>query len=261
MEKKESNGQTSNSKPVYKKSWFWIALVIVIFVIGAWFLVNKSSENAISSTKVEQKAKKRAKGPFDSVETDKPGVYRNRFGDETSKNNFVIWEIFYSIILNKDKGRRANSKEVASMFGSKPSGSLRINKDPTSKDKIEAKSWKFKHIMVVVYFKNDIAFKVQSANFRWNPRGHKLNLKAYKSLNDLGDFKKEPTKYTAFVKKYGMPDNLTILASTDDKNNKKEAYSITGYWLTGINGTSKNSKVILWFTDNHLLAKEEKGLK
>lgn len=270
VEKKNNNehssslSSNSNQKPLYKKSWFWIALAIaiVILIIGSWFLINrksKNSNNANNSIKVEQKAKKRAKGPFDSVETDKPGVYRNRFGDETSKGNFVIWEIFYNIILNKDKGRRANSKEVASMFGSKPSGSIKIN--PTSKDKIMAKSWKFKDIMVVVYFKNDIAFKVQSANFRWNSRGHKLDLKAYKSLSDLSDFKKEPTKYTAFIKKYGMPDNLTILASEPDKNHKKEDYSITAYWSTGINGKSKKSEVILWFTNNQLLLKKEKGLK
>lgn len=267
---KQNSSISESKKSFFKRNSFWVACLTVIIVLLAVSLLwvhnnGNSSSSATSSIKADQKAnkkiKKRAKGPLDSVETDKPGIYRNPFGDETKKNNFVIWGIFYDIILNEKNGRRANSKEVASMFGSKPTASKEINSlGADSKDKVIAQAWRFKDIFVVVYFKNDIAFKVQSAYFQWNPRGHKFDLKAYKSLNSAFNTVKnlKATKYTTVIKKYGMPDNLSIVAPS---SKKKDDYSIIAHWKTGINGTSKKSEIVLWFVKNELMTKEEKGIK
>lgn len=53
------------------------------------------------------------------------------------------------------------------MFDSKPTASKEINSlGADSQHKVIAQAWRFKDIFVVIYFKNDIAIKVQSAYFK-----------------------------------------------------------------------------------------------
>ena len=108
MAKQETTGATKEKKPIYKRVWFWIIVVLVLAGIGASMGSSKASSTKTSASTSQESTKKDDSKKDDS----QPAEKKEEKKDGLSKENFDK--------INISESDGTSKEDVEAMFGKKP---------------------------------------------------------------------------------------------------------------------------------------------
>ena len=233
-----------NNQPIYKKTWFWILIILALFVlIDGAYGAGKSSNDS-DNTKTEQKSEN--KTTEESDDTNDEEIYTGERGDQISVDNLAILQAYYKVKLGDlmKSGQGGTSyKKVKKIFNSSPS---ETSSSETSGVKTELAIWRYEDVTITVTFVNNHAVGSAETRLRWKRAKPTFTKKTYNKLS--GNLNSDKV-----YKKFGIPDEVTQILIFG-------SYKTKFTWFTGLKG-NLGSNVSLDFTGDSLTGKSQYGLK
>lgn len=194
---KDENGNVYvKKKPFYKRIWFWILAIIVIFAIGG------------------------AIGGGSGSDTSSTSESKSNSNDKTISQNTEFRKKFDAIVVGDlmshgDGGTTLS--DVEKSLGKPSTTSTQDVQGVQVKDYI----WDKGGVSISVQFNDDKTVSKDITGFKFS-RTPKFDLDAYNNLAD-------GSSYDDVVSKYGEPDGLNEMIISGEKN-------VTATWITGTKG-------------------------
>ncbi|WP_261805656.1 DUF3862 domain-containing protein [Lapidilactobacillus luobeiensis] len=199
-------------KPIYKRVWFWILIVIIVAGIGSALGGNKGDdETASDKTETEKSSSKSTESKASSSsKADSGKITRAQF------DAVKVGDLF------KEGEGGQTTEEIEKLFG-KPSST---SSSTTENVKTDLLTWTNVEggfgANIVIGFTNNKVFSKDLTGFKVN-RKNKITLADFESIAN-------GTSYNDVISKFGEPDGLTESMINGDKN-------VVAMYLTGVKGS------------------------
>lgn len=210
-------------KPFYKRVWFWILAVIVVFTIGGAIgggSNNSSKTNKTTSTSSSNKDKVISK-------------------DTELRNKFDAIKV--GDLMNSGNGG-STFDEVKSSLGS-PNSTSTTDLQGVS---VKTDTWSKNGVTILIQFENDKVVSKDITGFKFEKRDEKLTLAEFDQIQN-------GVSYDEMVSKFGEPDSLSEMVINGET-------TLTAIWLTGVKG-GLGANVTLQFTNGQLMSKMQSELE
>jgi hypothetical protein len=209
-------------KPFYKRVWFWILAIIVVFVVGGALGGSKGNSKSNNSTSTSSSNK-------DKV-ISKDTELRNKFD-----------AIKVGDLMNSGNGG-STFDEVKSSLGS-PNSTSTTDLQGVS---VKNDTWSKNGVTILIQFENDKVVSKDITGFKFEKRDEKLTLAEFDQIQN-------GVSYDEMVSKFGEPDSLSEMVINGET-------TLTAIWLTGVKG-GLGANVTLQFTNGQLMSKMQSELE